>query len=103
MTPAFELKAGVDVGGLRPEMVPVLLAAFAIYQAEGKRLVVTSALDGKHSKGSRHYVGLALDLRSREFSAVQKTRVVNQLKAALGEQYDVVKEKSHFHVEFDPR
>ena len=99
----FSIKPGVDVGGLRSEMVLVLLAAFSIWQAEGEHLIITSCLEGKHSKGSRHYVGLAIDLRSRYFTAEQKAHVVASLKEALGEQYDVVAELTHIHVEFDPR
>ena len=104
VTPHFALKEGVNVAGLKTEMVPVLLAAYSVFAQHSVPFTITSALDSKHGRGSLHYVGLAIDIRRREIAdpAVVQ-RIADEMKAALGSQYDVVVEKTHFHVEFQPK
>ena len=98
------LKPGVSVRGLRPEMCVALQVAEPIFLGEGVALVVTSAVDGRHKRGSLHYVGLAVDLRTRDLATKKnRTRVHKKLRKALGDEYDVVLEKTHMHVEFDPK
>ena len=100
----FRIKTGVDVTGLRPEMVPALLAAYGIRAVLlGGDLVLTSAREGDHRSGSRHFVGLALDFRTRDLLPRERSRFASELRAALGDQYDVLLEGDHLHVEFDPR
>ena len=62
-------------------------------------MVVTSARDGKHREHSLHYVGQAVDLRTRDFVDMW----VQYLRQALGEDWDVVAEKDHIHCEYDPK
>jgi len=64
--------------------------------------IVTSTTDGKHKKGSKHYKGLAVDLRTRDLTDEQITSYFNALKLALIRLCDVVKETDHIHVEFEP-
>ena len=64
--------------------------------------VITSAVDGKHSKGSKHYIGYALDIRSRNMTSNGKLSCTKQLKVKLGNEFDIVLEKDHIHLEFDP-
>lgn len=100
--PKVETKDGVALDGLRIQMWPVLEIAAQIWRAAGQQLVVTSTTGGRHGKGSRHYDGLAVDLRTRYFSDEERVRVLDQLRAALGDEYDVVLERTHMHVEYDP-
>lgn len=62
--------------------------------------VCASAKDGKHSKNSLHYVGLAFDMRTWGLTD-QETRdmVVIKIKETLGSDYDVIDEGDHFHCE----
>lgn len=100
----MRLKDGVRVHGLRPEMVIVLLAAYEVFEATlGVELVVTSAIDGKHSRGSLHYVGQALDLRIRHMTEGEPEKAAVALRARLGKDYDVILESNHIHVEFQPK
>ena len=99
---------GAKVGGLRPEMVLAFAIAQPIFERYGALCTITSALDGKHSRGSLHYKGLALDLRSRNLMETDKGNVLGELKRDLGFEYDVLLEDSggpneHFHIEFDPK
>lgn len=97
------LKDGVDVKGLQPEALLILLIAQPIWDEAGVDLVVTSCLDGKHGPNSFHYKGLALDLRTRDFKSGAAKEAADMLRAYLGRHYDVVLEKDHLHVEHDQK
>jgi hypothetical protein len=88
--------------GVRPEVLLGLHLADDVYRRRGFELVVTSLLDGKHSEGSLHYLGLAADLRTRDIPAVERHSMREALEQALGEEWDVVLEADHMHIEFDP-
>lgn len=96
-------KPGVDLSGLRPEMVYALMVMDGVFASIGKGLIVTSVKDGKHGRGSLHYVGLAVDLRRKHLTDKEAETVRDEGATRLGEQYDVVLEKTHFHVEFQPK
>lgn len=69
----------------------------------GRDAMVTSARDGIHSSNSLHYQGRAIDLRIRDIAdASLKWRYRDRLAEALGEDFDVVMETDHIHVELDP-
>ena len=99
----INLKAGVIVTGVRPEIVLALFVASYIYAKYGKPLWVTSLLDGKHSETSLHYAGQAADLRTRYFDRPTQEAIVAELKEALGKNYDVILESNHIHMEYQPR
>ena len=96
------LKPGVRLQGIRPEVVVALIAAQEIWKSLGVELVVTSCIDGTHSRGSMHYSGSAVDLRSANLgtNAVSATQ---RLQTALGNDYDVLLETDHIHVEYQPK
>jgi hypothetical protein len=95
------IKAGVDVEGLQPEMVLAVALVKPIIEWYGTDFVITSALDGKHSANSLHYKGRALDIRHWGVPAPLRPECVKKMQTALGGQYDVVAEATHFHIEFD--
>ncbi len=68
----------------------------------GRGAIITSGRDGKHSANSLHYSGNALDLRTRDLRDDQKQRYRKVLADELGPDFDVVLEKSHIHLEYDP-
>ena len=74
----------------------------------GSRATVTSLLDGRHMQGSKHYTGEAWDLRtwnaskSGQMTDTAKEALAASLRTALGDDYDVVVEKTHIHCEHDP-
>lgn len=67
-----------------------------LYEDEGKDIYCTSIRDGNHSPGSMHYIGQAFDIKPMGVS-------VGKIRAALGNDFDVVDEFNHIHVEFDPK
>ncbi len=99
----MRIKKGASIAGLKIEMRKVLIAADKVYKEAGKELVITSGLEGEHSAGSLHYYGYAVDIRHNFFSEAEKSEVHRALiKALPSSKYDVVWEKTHFHIEYDP-
>ena len=99
----MRLKNGASINGICPDIIVALAPAAVIWERHGQELVITSGTDGKHSEGSLHYSGLALDFRTRYFGADQVVEVAADLRKALGVDYDVVIEPSHIHCEYDPK
>jgi len=98
----MKIKSGVEVNGLKVEILLAVIIAREIYASLGVELVITEATGGKHGHGSFHYIGMAIDLRTRDF--MDKGRQASDLlKKFLGEEYDVVLEKDHIHIEFNPK
>lgn len=99
----IHLKHGVNVTGLQPEMVLALMVVHSHYAKIKKACVITSGLDGVHSENSLHYVGRALDFRTRHIDTVgQRKALTKRIAKALGDEYDVIFEGDHIHVEHDP-
>ena len=48
---------------MKPEAVIGIMVSDSIFAPAGKELVVTSGVEGRHSRGSAHYQGCAFDLR----------------------------------------
>ena len=66
----------------------------------GQEAVVSSTYEGGHSPSSFHYVNLAEDIRKPDLQ--YREIVFTKLKEAVGDDYDVVDERNHFHIEYDP-
>ncbi len=112
MSAESTLKTGVDLRILAPQWglaYPIIQQCFI---SRGYSCVVTSGNDGEHTpksgKTSLHYLGRALDFRTKHLPMSHKLPLRLQVQAALGEQWDVVLEhvgmdNEHLHVEFDPK
>jgi len=96
-------KDGVEIAGLRAEALVGLVTCNEIYRQHGYSCVVTSITDGRHSRGSLHYVGLAFDLRTRHIPPSSQILVKKDIQDALTHEFDVVLEKDHLHIEFQPK
>jgi len=115
-----EVKAGVELEGLNLEhMAPVVAAVERVWSGYRVPAVITDALrdpDADGRRSSKHAEGDALDFRirniERKFWEQAARAVAMQLNPVL---YDVVLEidnatptadaanRSHLHVEYDPR
>lgn len=97
------LKKGVSLLGVKPEMIIGLMVADQCYKDAGFTLVVTSLVDGKHSKTSRHYLGLAGDLRTHNIHNPEA--MVLKLKEQLPEFVIIFENKGkpqeHIHMQFN--
>ncbi len=79
-----------------------LLIAGSIFAEQQMDMWITSGDDGSHSAKSLHWLGCAVDLRTRHLPDTVITRIVTLLKLALSDAYDVVLESTHIHIEWDP-
>ena len=95
------IKPGVKVNGLRPEMIIVLMVATRIWAELGQTLVLTEGTGSKHSATSRHYIGMAVDLRTNFFTDIDKKIAFDKLTSHLDKEYKVVFHKTHIHVHFN--
>ena len=98
----MKVKAGVDLTNMSPKAIQVVALAAPLWTALGEEIVVTSGREGNHMKGSKHYLGEAIDFRTRYFPDSVKRALAVCLQHRLGDAYDVVVESTHIHVEYDP-
>lgn len=100
----IKIKTGVNTSGVKTEIILAIQIANSIYSKHNVDCVITELTGGTHSRGSLHYVGFAVDLRTRDFDNSEIIDKVSlELKESLGDQYDVVLEKDHIHIEFQPK
>lgn len=100
----------VNMGGLMPVMWHAIAIIDRFWMEHlGYPAVCTSACDGKHSPTSRHYQGMAIDLRTWDDSrsGVQlgdkyRKELAIALQRELGDNFFVLNESHHFHVSFKP-
>lgn len=103
----MNLKPGVDMNGVRPEILSACAKIHDLMEATGQ-FTITACLDGKHKQGSLHYKGLAVDIRSKHIAPDRKAKLVSQISALLGKDYDVILEgegtaNEHIHLEADKK
>jgi len=102
MIPGCEVKAGVCLVGVQPVMSRAAMKVADVYKKFGRSCVITSGVEGKHSANSLHYEGLALDFRTRHLLETKHLALRQAVSEALGDDFDVVLERTHLHVEYDP-
>jgi len=95
----------VNISQLKPELWFAAGAAMVIYDQYNnlQNCVITSGNDGRHKDGSFHYKDQAIDLRVWGFSEETIGHVRDALADYLGRDYDVINERNHIHIEFDPK
>lgn len=113
MKQLLSLKDGVKINLLDPSLnekifrLAHLWAAFFPLDEDG--MTITSGYegqpgDGVHQVDSLHYVRRAIDIRVRDVSSDDVfNKFIPAARLMLGKDYDVVWEKNHVHIEFDPK
>lgn len=71
-----------------------------VYERIQEDFVITSTYEGVHSPSSLHYAHRAYDCRLPRSNI---DVIHHLLQRAIGNEYDVVKERDHFHIEYDPK
>lgn len=103
----MQIKKGASVVKLTPQCVLAMCVTESVYNRHELELTITSAFDGKHMEGSKHYSGEAFDGRTHNVPRAELPILVAEVRGALGPEYDVVLEaegtdNEHIHVEYDP-
>ncbi len=96
----MRLKPGVRLHGIRPELVLAFVIAERIYAENGDVLEITSVIDGTHMRASIHYMGGAGDIGLPKSNS---TMIANRIAVAVGEDFDVILEGDHIHIEWQPK
>ena len=106
----IHLKHNVRLHELAPQVVLALQVADALWRRyDVLECWVTSCNDSQHKTNSFHFKGLAVDLRSHTIPTLSiKQHILNELRAALGKDFDVLLESEntaneHYHIEWDPK
>lgn len=97
-------KDGVKVDGIKKETIELMLLLNTFFVRQiSKPFVVTSCTDGRHMKGSKHYSGYAIDIRTRHLTKREIGILVSWFTTYYDKYYDMVVESDHIHVEYDPK
>ena len=94
------LALNVRAQGIRPELLLGLMVVSDMCIRRGATMVITAILNGPHMKNSLHYTGSAVDFTVGQVA--DRKMFVAELRARLGEAYDVIDEGTHIHVEYQP-
>ena len=106
----MRFKPGVVVVSMHPEVAALidngseLDVIFGDYA--GRDCIITGARDGKHGGesyvgGSGHYRGRAIDLRTKDLDHITTTGIASALGERLGDDWFVLVESTHIHLEYD--
>ena len=98
----LRIKKGVRVRGLSNEAMIGIHLAESVFERHSHDCIITSITDGTHSKNSRHYIGMAFDLRRRHLdSDKQANEILKELISELGSEYLIILEKTHYHIQYN--
>lgn len=100
---ATDLTTRVRLGEVHALALMMIATDQVFQEVLGNGTTITSGIDGKHMIGSKHFVGHALDFRTRGIGGLELETISTRLKERLGRDYDVIIEDTHLHVEFDPK
>ena len=99
----MQFKEGVNVLGVKPEIILAIMVCESIYKKYGIEMVITSITDSKHSTFSRHYQGFAFDLRTRNIPSEQtQEKMLAEIQSSLTKDFNVINEGDHFHIGYKP-
>ena len=75
----MKFKDGVHMGNFNlPQMIDSIGITEKLLHELGQQITITSITDGEHMDGSKHYDGLAFDFRTRDLTAYDKKKLLNQ-------------------------
>ena len=98
------IKHGVRLLGMSPQNTLAVIVTDQVLAAHKTGdAIITSASDGRHARGSLHYAGHAVDMRTRTIPGGLRSVIAAEIGTRLGEEYDVILEADHLHIEWQPK
>lgn len=99
---AHEVKVGVTMDGLHPIMQEAITVVNKIHLGFFKTPVIVTDAIADRSYFSYHPLGLAVDIRNRHISRPNMMYAfILEIRRSLGNDFDVVDEGDHIHIEYD--
>jgi hypothetical protein len=96
------VKPGAVIKELNSALCHVAYSVWFVWREYGLTAMLTSGNDSKHMEGSLHYKNLAWDFRIWGIPNPQEARdKLHKLLNTKGNDYDVVLESDHLHIEYD--
>lgn len=101
----MQLKHGIKVGGVQPEILLGLAVVESVFRDFKKECIVTEITGGQHMVGSFHYSGQAIDFRSKHIpDMLIKQSLLQECQEALGANFTFILEKvgdpqEHYHLQ----
>lgn len=92
---------GCRIFGIQNEVILGLMVVNDIFERVGIDLILTCVTDSKHSGTSLHYVGHAVDIGLPP--ADKRDVVIQRMRENLGDDFDVILEENHIHMEYQPK
>jgi hypothetical protein len=83
------------------EEIPIIEKKLKLMEGKSYVMTITSGNDGKHMKRSLHYENKAIDIRIWDMKYPNGNWLM--IKKHLGKDFDVILEKTHIHIEYDPK
>jgi len=95
------VKLGVDISRLeRPARRALCVVEECFRDAGCEEPVITSTYEGTHMACSLHYSNKAFDIRLPARGCVEE--LLGLLRRRLGDDFDLLMEGDHIHIEYDP-
>lgn len=99
----LSIKTGVRLHGITPAMLVALQVIEGVYNEQGFDTVVTAGIDGKHTDGSFHYSGSAMDFRTNHVPVDKQPIILKAIQDRLGADFFAQIEVDHIHVQWKPK
>lgn len=100
----MSIKPGAKILGMTQQALTGWAICAGVYEDfKLGECVLTCGTDDKHKPGSLHFAGQAFDLRIRDIPPASREPARTEMKRRLGDDFDVVLEGDHFHVEYQPK
>lgn len=75
----------------------------SVYNRNGCVCRLTSGVEGHHMNHSHHKKGLAVDIGIRDIPRNLLEKIVNESLECLGDEFQLIVERDHLHLEYDPK
>lgn len=100
-------KKGVNAKDVNLKLWEAIYKVAGYYAIYNTPLVITSLNDSKHMRGSKHYEGNGVDFRTYTlpggYTGKAANSIVHMIRNAMDDKFDVVLERDHIHLEYDPK